>query len=222
MRVNVGAIFVAVFLLSRSIVGFPSDQTSPSGKPLRLAVQMGGGCAVSIIDPYHGHFESGMPLHATYWTDKPPIPTKINDFSVNMICEDATGESVDDIATKYGATYDQTAGKWRAHYVDDQDQALLSPVTHIYEVKSTNGSGFARTTDDVVGDTDQRVRSLSYCVFHENRAVCGNGQVMKLSDSKGNLLPFVMNVLRSIEFQDSSANSGASPTPTTAITPKQD
>jgi hypothetical protein len=208
MQIKVSLMLVGVFLLSRSVVGFASDQMVGSDKTAKLAVQMGGGCAVSIEDLYHGHFESGMPLHATYWTDKPPIATKLNDFSVNMVCEDTTGKSLDDIAENYGAAYDETAKKWHAYYVDEQDKTLLMPVTRIYEIKSINGSGFIRTTDDVIGDPDQRVRSLSYCVFDENRAVCGNGQAMKLSDSKGNLLPFVMNVLRTIEFQGFGKNSG--------------
>ena len=73
-------------------------------------------------------------------------------------------------------------------------------------IHASNASGFARTTDDVVGDPRQRARALSYCLFHDAKAICGEGQVMNLSDQKANFLPTALKILRSVEFVDVEPN----------------
>jgi hypothetical protein len=88
-----------------------------------------------------------------------------------------------------------------------------------YAIHASNASGFARTTDDVVGDPRQRARALSYCLFHDAKAICGEGQVMNLSDQKANFLPTALKILRSVEFVDVEPNDRSASGATGMVTP---
>jgi len=127
-------------------------------------------------------------------------------FSIGCI-EGITDKS--ETAKNHGGYFDPEKKKWTAYYVDDQDKEQLSSVTHVYAITAVNGDGFARTTDDVVGDPRQRESSLSYCLFSGTKAICGEGRVMNLSDPKANFLPTVLNVLRSVEFIDGNPSNQA-------------
>jgi hypothetical protein len=172
---------------------------------------MGQGCAISVADVFNGHLASGMLLNASYWTDKPPINTQIGDFAVNFVCRHVTDQSKEQVANQYGGSYDVKRKKWVAYYDGERDRKLLSPVSRLYPIKTDNSSGFVRTTDEIIGDPDQRVRFFSYCLFHDAQAICGDGQVMKLADPKGNLLPYALEILRSVEFIDPTVIEPAAP-----------
>lgn len=209
----------AVFTVWLSLMQLPCAQALPSqllprlGKVKVLNVDTGNGCAIRILDRLNGHAASGapggMPGYASYWTDKPPIKTQIDKFRLVFQCIYPMPKNINDIAHQYGAEYDQNKKKWVAYYVSTRDRGLLASVSRIYAVKAINATGFVRTTDETLGDPTLRVRFSSYCLFHENKSLCGNGQVMMLADPKGNLLPYALAVLRSIEFIDAPSSTSA-------------
>ena len=164
-----------------------------------LSVDMGQpGCAISVIDYFDGHLASRMKMTAGYWTDVPPVQSTLGDFGIRFKCR--IGQQFDDAAQTYGAQWDEGKRIWKLYNEDASDRKLLSPVSRIYQVKSPNAAGFLRTTDEISGDEDQRVRFYSFCLFHEKAAVCGEGQSMKLEEPKGNYLPAILRILRSVSF----------------------
>lgn len=183
----------------------------PATMGARLAVNMGEGCAISVADVFGGHLASGMTMNASYWTDNPPVKTKIGDFVVNFVCSHVTETSKEQVANQHGATYDNNANSWTLYYESVRDRRVLSSVTHIRSLKAPNSSGFYTTQDDVDGDPKQRVRFFSYCLFHDSQAICGRGQIMRLSEPKGNLLPYMLDILRTVEFVDPATVKSAGP-----------
>ncbi|ACC75187.1 hypothetical protein PPMP20_01805 [Paraburkholderia phymatum] len=204
----------ATMLLSCLICPPSFASTTATEKPAtagaKLAVNMGEGCAISVADLFAGHLASGMAMNASYWTDRPPVKTTIGDFAVNFVCSHATETSKEQVANQHGATYDNSANRWTLYFESARDRHMLSPVTHIHIIKALNSSGFYTTQDDVDGDPKQRVRFFSYCLFHDSLAICGSGQVMRLSEPKGNLLPYVLDILRTVEFVDPATVKPAS------------
>lgn len=164
-----------------------------------LSVDMGQpGCAISVIDYFDGHLASRTKMTAGYWTDVPPVQSTLGDFGIRFKCR--IGQQFDDAAQTYGAQWDEGKRIWKLYDEDESDRKLLSPVSRIYQLKSPNATGFLRTTDEISGDEDQRVRFYSFCLFHEKAAVCGEGQSMKLEEPKGNYLPAILRILRSVSF----------------------
>ena len=164
-----------------------------------LSVDMGQrGCAISIVDFYHGHLESRMKKTAGYWVDMPPVRSTLGNFSVNFWCK--VDRDFASAAQTYGALWDSSEKKWKPYYEDVDDRNALSPVSKIYQLRSKNATGFLRTTDQINGDEDQRVRFYTYCLFREKTAICGSGQSMKLEEPQGDYLPFILRILRSVSF----------------------
>lgn len=146
------------------------------------------------------------------YIDKNISKSVLSRFAFNSICFDVNvNQRKEDISNRYGGSYSENKKQWTAYYANDSDKKLLTPVTHIYPIYSGNSSGFARTTDEVVGDPDQRVRFFSYCLFHGSDAFCGDGQVMKLRDPEVTLLPDALDFLRSLDFVDPATTQPASP-----------
>ncbi|GAB3629583.1 hypothetical protein PTE30175_01286 [Pandoraea terrae] len=175
----------------------------------KLFVDMGAGCAIRITDPFGGHLASNKQSGSTYWTDKPPIKTKISRFILQFYCDDLTMRSKAKVALERGGVYDEKLQRWEAHYASEWDAEGLRPVTTIRALNAVNGSGFYLTQDDTDGDEWRRERYLSFCLFHGTKAMCGGENVMRLEDPKGNLLPYYLKILRSIEFVDPPAASPA-------------
>jgi hypothetical protein len=92
----------------------------------------------------------------------------------------------------------------------------------VYSLNNVNSKGFAYTTDAWTGDEATRERRLDYCLFRAHIAVCDGGGVVvgALADGpQGDLTPYVLQILRSIEFlpdeppPSASAPSGQSSGP---------
>jgi len=143
-----------------------------------------------------------------------------------MVCYDTTTASVLEDAP---VRYDREQKQW----VRDLGRELrrwdlgggLSPATvraideslRVYPLNNVNSQGFAYTVDDWTGDEAQRARLLSYCLLRANIAVCASGRVVAtLTDGpKGDLTPYVLEILRSIEFlpDEAPATSQSAPAP---------
>ncbi|MDR5736272.1 hypothetical protein QCE47_28675 [Caballeronia sp. LZ025] len=186
-------------LVSNSI-----EEHSVDNESSRLVVDMGKNCVISVNDYFKGHFASEMQSNASYWTDRPPGRTSLTKFSVDFVCDNLVDKSKEDIARQYGATYDGEHGRWVPYYDSERDSSLLSAFTKVRDLKSVNGRGFYLTQDDRDGNPAQRERYLAFCIFHDSTAVCGSKPIMYLGDPKGSLLPFVLRILRSVEFVDTS------------------
>jgi len=171
-----------------------------------LSVDMGRpGCAISVINYFDGHLASRTKMTAGYWTDTPPVQSTLGDFGIRFKCQ--IDQQFDDAAQTYGARWDEGKRIWSLYDENESDRKLLLPVSRIYQLKSSNATGFLRTTDEVSGDEDQRVRFYSFCLFHERTAVCGEGQSMKLEEPKGSYLPAILRILRSVSFLDDRGRS---------------
>jgi hypothetical protein len=206
--------FLAIFIFSVTSACAIADESASAATRLGssdlVTVQS---CRFLITDRYHGSIlmpraENDFQFagySATITTDG-----KSRDFGFSIGCDSAI-ESSDAVANRHGGTYDIKRKKWVAYYDGAIDRQLLSQVTHIYPLKTANGTGFARTTDEITGDPNQRVRIFSYCIFHDAKALCVDGKVMKLADPKGNLLPYALDVLRTIEFVDPATIKPAGP-----------
>lgn len=175
------------------------SQSNTGAEHRSLSVDMGApGCAIDVVDFYGGHFKSGMPKNASYWTDVPPVRNTLERFGINFECQ--PGQDFVDVGHNFGAQWDEDKKKWDLYYEDANDSKILPPVSRIYQLKSSNATGFLRTTDEISGDEDQRVRFYSFCLFHEETAVCGEGQSMRLEEPKGDYLPAILHILRSVSF----------------------
>ncbi|PMS22161.1 hypothetical protein C0Z18_06575 [Trinickia dabaoshanensis] len=192
---------VALFFAEICSDQFAFGQLTIAVKHEVLSVDMGQpGCVISVVDYFDGHLASRMKMTAGYWTDVPPVQSTLGDFGIRFKCR--IGQQFDDAAQKYGAQWDEGGRIWKLYDEDASDRKLLRPVSKIYQLKSPNATGFLRTTDEISGDENQRVRFYSFCLFHEKAAVCGEGQSMKLKEPKGDYLPAILRILRGVSFVD--------------------
>jgi hypothetical protein len=189
----------ALFCILQCCVGVVFAQASAGAGRRVLSVNMGQpGCGISVTDFYGGHLESGMPKNASYWTDVPPVHSTLDKFSIDFECQ--INREFDEAAQNFGAQWNEREKIWGLYYEDENDKKILPPVSRIYQIRSINAVGFLRTTDQINGDEAQRVRFYSFCLFHGKAAVCGTGQSMRLEEPKGNYLPAIMRILRSVSF----------------------
>lgn len=191
----------ALFCILQCCVSVAFAQTSVGTGRRVLSVNMGQpGCELRVTDFYGGHLESGMPKNASYWTDVPPVHSMLDKFSIDFECQ--INQEFNETAQNFGAQWNEREKIWRLYYEGDNDKKILPPISRIYQIKSINSIGFLRTTDQINGDEAQRVRFYSFCLFHGKAAVCGAGQSMRLEEPKGDYLPAIMCILRSVNFID--------------------
>lgn len=209
MRDKLRVVLVGIVFLIIPFTLYAAHSTLETAEPSRLVVDMGQKCIISVKDYFKGHLASGMPLHASYWTEKPPVKTLISKFGVNFVCASLMDQSKEEIARQHGAVYDGNRKKWIPYLDSERDAKLLGKFTTVGSLHAINGNGFYVIQDDRDGDPAQRERYLTFCIFHETMAVCGGEPVMSLSDPKGNLLPYVLDILRSVEFIDTSGQKSA-------------
>jgi len=105
MRIKIGVLFFIFGLATFLSTTVASERNHSHGS---LSVDMGEECVIKIDDIFKGHLASGMPLNASYWTDKPPIKTQAGNFGINFVCSQTTLNSKEDIAHQYGGTYDSS------------------------------------------------------------------------------------------------------------------
>ncbi|KAF0843986.1 hypothetical protein FNL37_1421 [Methylovorus glucosotrophus] len=72
--------------------------------------------------------------------------------------------------------------------------------TQVYDIKAVNGHGWADTYVYLIGDEQYRQRSMSFCIFHDSKALCGNGKVAYVNEPQGDLTQHAIEILRTIEF----------------------
>ncbi|WP_157646990.1 hypothetical protein [Burkholderia ubonensis] len=206
MRDKLSAILIGIIFVIVPFTSYATGGTFSDTKPSGLVVDMGEQCVIGIKDYFKGYLISGMSLSASYWTDKLPVKTSLSKFGINFVCISLIGKSKKEIARQHGAVYDGHGKKWVPYFESTRDARLLDTFTKVYNLEAVNGNGFYLIQDDRDGDPVQRERYLSFCIFHKAMAVCGGEPVMYLSDPNGDLLPYVLEVLRSVEFVDTSGS----------------
>ncbi|WP_152494914.1 hypothetical protein [Paraburkholderia kururiensis] len=209
MRKKLRVALIGIIFVIAPFTSYATDNTLSTSDPLRLVADMGQKCIISVKDYFKGHLASGMPLNASYWTEEPPVKTLMPKFSVNFVCSSLMDQSKNEIARRHGATYDRNKKKWTPYFDSERDAKILGKFTTLHSLNTTNGSGFYVIQDDRDGDPAQRERYLSFCIFHETIALCGSEPVMYISDPKGNLLPYALDIIRSVEFIDDSGRKSA-------------
>jgi hypothetical protein len=202
MRDKLRVVLIGIIFVIIPFTSYATDSTLATGEPSRLVVDMGQKCIISVKDYFKGHLASGIPLNASYWTERPPVKTLMSNFGVNFVCTSLMDQSREEIARQYGAVYDGNRKKWIPYFDSERNAKLLGEFTKVGNLDTVNGSGFYLIQDDRDSDPAQRERYLSFCIFHEAIALCGGEPVMYIGDPKGNLLPYALDILRSVEFID--------------------
>lgn len=185
--------------MSSHSLSYSTDSTFSAAEPSKLVIDMVQQCVISVKDYFKGHLASGKPLNASYWTDKSPVKTLMPKVGVNFVCVSLTDKTKEEIARQHGAIYDRDRREWIPYFESERDMKLLDAFTKVDKLEAVKGNGFYLIQDDSDGDPAQRQRYLVFCVFHETMAVCGAEPVTYLSDTNGNLLPYALDILRSVE-----------------------
>ncbi|MEX3954080.1 hypothetical protein AB4Y40_41160 [Paraburkholderia sp. EG287B] len=209
MRDKLRVVLLGIIFVIIPFVSYATDSAVAIAEPSRLVVDMGQKCVISVKDYFKGHLASGMPLNASYWTEEPPVKAPMLKFGINFVCTRLMDQSKEEIARQHGAVYDGNRKNWVPYFDSERNEKLLSEFTKVGNLDAVNGNGFYVIQDDRDGDPAQRERYLSFCIFHGAIALCGGEPVMYLSDPKSNLLPYALDILRSVEFIDFSGRNSA-------------
>lgn len=189
-----------------------SKDVSPS--TVRLHVQS---CDFQFKDTFHGSISAPSNANkfesADYYATMRVGGTE-QSLAFNFSCR-SEFRDVNEVAIDYGGHLQPVTKKWIPAFpgASVDEVSRLKEVTKTFPLDSANGHGFYMIQDETVGEPNRRVRHFSYCLFHETKAICGDGQVKRLVDAKSDMLPYALKILRSVEFSDTSAEAGKSTNP---------
>ncbi len=152
-------------------------------------------CRIRYVDPYFGYLDD-----ATYY--------RLGKMPFQSNCYES---SAPDLYAGAPVRYDETRKIWIRDIVPEikmwgpnlrHDEVLaIDRSIRVYPLSGADWAGFAFTKEAWTGDVAGRTRRLSFCLFHGPVALCGHGDVGLQSDGvKGDLTPYVLKILRSIEF----------------------
>ena len=100
-------------------------------------------------------------------------------------------------------------GGWKLKGYDDQ-----LDVMHFYPLEAINAKGWAVTEEDKIGDESGRTKRLHYCLVHDQKALCGQGDMGYVQDirrhPRNDLTNYTLRILRTIEFIDEPAAAAPS------------
>jgi len=164
-------------------------------------------CKIRYLDPYFGYLDDD----AYYRAGKMPIQSA---------CYNANNE---DLSNHHPVSFDKESGTWVRDIerylmatrgeITGKDYVKLKYSLHFYPLKAINSIGFAYTLDDLEQAKPFRTRNLSYCLFRGNIGLCGVAPELGLlkDGERGDLTPYVLQLLRSIEFLDERPSPSAQP-----------
>ncbi|GAC1418098.1 MAG: hypothetical protein NVSMB6_20260 [Burkholderiaceae bacterium] len=197
-------------------------QLSATDSPTSYRVNMGPGCDIRLVDPYHGKTESGLPSDGGYTKIPPPAPSSLEGLKLSWTCifsDDSrvgfhgiampnpyTGQWTLDWSRIIGSAETKRGERWLYRW--------YSAKYKLIQLKAANSSGYAiidRTQTDsetLPTEFDKGAQGagpilLSFCLVRSPKALCGEGRVgQKQDSSKGDLTPYALKIIRSIEFMD--------------------
>nr|WP_223960017.1 hypothetical protein [Burkholderia diffusa] len=182
-----------------------------------------GACEFKLTDTFGGELRanpSGSPPYADYNVElrRKTLP---NAFHIQFGCDTRPPVQV---CHEFGGV-EHTAHGWVAWDTLDQGPPPKAAHVEVRELRSVNGSGAVRIESDTTGDEQNRGRNLGFCLTSLNGATLfGGTSVDALYGKHKSVEPEVMQLLRSIEFIDTSGDGarGASATvPSATVRPHQ-
>lgn len=156
-------------------------------------------CHIRFIDPYFGYLDD----KAYYLAGKMPFQSACYRADAGRLYDSAPVRH-DHQEDGWALHFDNALKPWTnggsITLTPGQVRSIVNSI-HVYTVRALNSQGFAYTTDDWTGDERGRRRYLDYCLFRDMTALCGHGEVGYVADGpKGDLTPYVLGILRSVEF----------------------
>ncbi len=183
----------------------------------RVQANYGVGCNIAAIVPQStdgglgSDPETGMGGLAVN-----PLPknwkSRLDSLGFNLSCKSSDDSHVR--GGTYPITYDSKKNEWQKDasawekeangFADKFDRKALLElirVTNVNNVRAVNSQGWVMTQKDTIGDERWRKRTMSFCLLHPPKAICGVGVVSMLSDGpKGDLTQHALKIIKSIEF----------------------
>ncbi|MFM0340884.1 hypothetical protein [Paraburkholderia fungorum] len=157
----------------------------------------GNNCPIRLTDPYGGD------LTATRYVVRDPLyrESGLGEMFIQFVC--LRSDDAETVRRIVFAKYDKQLERWEPDFsaLSSRDLALVKPVTRRFALRATNSSGVGVTQDAINGDPETRDRSLGFCLRHPPVVLCGSvAAVARPYYSKVGLMPYVLTLLRSIEF----------------------
>ncbi|WP_148092450.1 hypothetical protein [Variovorax sp. KBW07] len=219
-----------IMLLARSsIVFFLTTSGIPSAAPALTAdsappqrISMEPDCDIRLIDPYNGKFESESPSNARYKKIPPPSPSSLEALEFSWICiskdDSRVGfhgiASFDPYAKKWVLDWSRIVGGAATKREEQWQYSWYRAQYKLIQLNAVNSNGYAivdraQTGDGAIpAESDKKAQDigpvvLSFCLLHKTKAICGNGHVGQKHDGpKGDLTPYTLKIIHSIEFLD--------------------
>lgn len=173
-------------------------------------VNLGPGCHVRGAMPFDGTMGGSYRAQSGengggFSIGKFPKKYGATELQVNMQCYNSA-----DLHFPKGLNvrFDSTKKIWvkdfseRSYADDAESYKKLDKASRVYNIQAKNSNGYVYTEDDLIGEEWQRDRNMHFCLLRPPKALCGDAPVMRLNDPKSNVLPYVLQILRSIEFID--------------------
>lgn len=199
-----------VFAASLTLVSLSciSESRYGSTRPTTLKIQS---CDFRFSDFFHGTVTqpgSENDFRSAGYSAKITISRSEQSFGFNFTCHSDFNDK-NEIAMQFAGRLNPDAKQWVSDFGDasSEDISHLIPATKTFPLSSKNGTGFYTIQDDLDGEPTRRMRHISYCLFHEAKAICGDGEVMRLADVKSDMLSYALQILRSVEFKDRPATT---------------
>ncbi|QDL56416.1 hypothetical protein [Rhodoferax aquaticus] len=191
---------------------------------IKVTARVDAGCHVGMELPDLTPLNGGLSrLFKGGFTIGDPLPrrwrTMLNELEFNLTCYDKDDPDADGAPTNYsGARYEKSKKIWvkdlerwfNSWNPTPEERVIGDKATRVVNIQAANSRGYVQLTDDTTGEEGGRRRNMSFCLFHPPKALCGYGTVAYLADGpKGDLTPYALEMIRSIEFLNDVATEAA-------------
>ncbi|MGX8882958.1 hypothetical protein ACWWD9_07060 [Methylovorus sp. SPW-M1] len=199
-----------LILLILSSVTFAAGKTAePKG---RLEANLGPGCHIAATMPITKGVDTGLG-DAGFRVEPLPASWKSNmgEMYFSLNCRDLDDPRV--AGKPLPLKYDESTGHWTKDMSDwikyaqslpdqfDRDSEFENiNATDILHIDAINSKGWAMTQKDTIGEERGRRHSMSFCLLHPPKAICGAGVTGYLADPKSDLTERALEIIRTIEF----------------------
>ena len=199
-----------------------ADSKLPASKVQRENTTFGPGCHIALTLPVSqrgGIGNGGKPVGGSGGVDVKPLPKSwksgLDSLYLSLYCND---NDFDARSKGTISKYDSSSQEWikdlhRAYpQFDDEDLKEIDAASSVLNIQAQNSSGYVSFQNDTTGDESGRRKVIDFCLFHDNRALCGGGTVAQLKDGpRGDLTKQALEIIKSIEFLDDAPPAPPSP-----------
>jgi hypothetical protein len=189
-----------------AITCLPGNAASQDKPTSTVTIQLQS-CNLRFLDIYRGSITQPRKendFKAAGYTAKIRRSGAQKTFGFSFMCQ-AEFNDINQVATHFAGRFNPETRQWVSDFGDAPDGEIsrLRFATKTFPLSSKNGNGFYTIQDDLDGEPFRRMRHISYCLFRESKAVCGDGEVKRLADAQGDMLSYALSILRSVEFMES-------------------